>query len=157
MALLTTKTKPIVSALVLRQNRVLKRNQAFCPRPGGEIGRRRGFKIPRWKHCAGSSPAPGTIQLFCYPLLRSSLSAIGDSKSPCGRLAAVRQLESGPGYHSAFLLSLLRSTLSAIRDSKSPCGRLPPYGSSSPPRVPFSFLLSPATQNPICDRGIQPP
>ena len=31
---------------------------------GGEIGRRRGFKIPRWQHCAGSSPALGTILTF---------------------------------------------------------------------------------------------
>ena len=29
--------------------------------PGGEIGRRKGLKIPRWQHRAGSSPAPGTI------------------------------------------------------------------------------------------------
>ena len=26
----------------------------------GEIGRRKGLKIPRWQHHAGSSPAPGT-------------------------------------------------------------------------------------------------
>lgn len=31
--------------------------------PDGEIGRRKGFKIPRWKHRAGSIPAPGTIFL----------------------------------------------------------------------------------------------
>ena len=29
--------------------------------PGGEIGRRKGLKIPREKSRAGSSPAPGTI------------------------------------------------------------------------------------------------
>ena len=29
--------------------------------PGGEIGRHKGFKIPRSKGRAGSSPAPGTI------------------------------------------------------------------------------------------------
>ncbi len=29
--------------------------------PGGEIGRRKGLKIPRWKHRAGSIPALGTI------------------------------------------------------------------------------------------------
>ena len=28
--------------------------------PGGEIGRRKGLKIPRMKIRAGSSPAPGT-------------------------------------------------------------------------------------------------
>ncbi len=33
------------------------------PCPGGEIGRRKGFKIPRWKHRAGSSPALGTIHI----------------------------------------------------------------------------------------------
>ena len=27
----------------------------------GEIGRRKGLKIPRWKHRAGSIPAPGTM------------------------------------------------------------------------------------------------
>src|SRR6056297_1628593 len=34
----------------------------FCPhrRPDGEIGRRKGLKIPRPQGCAGSSPAPGT-------------------------------------------------------------------------------------------------
>ena len=47
-------------------------SQSFCdsslklscenayPCPDGEIGRRKGLKIPRWKRCAGSSPAPGT-------------------------------------------------------------------------------------------------
>ena len=29
--------------------------------PGGEIGRRKGLKIPRGKPRAGSIPAPGTI------------------------------------------------------------------------------------------------
>ncbi len=28
--------------------------------PDGEIGRRKGLKIPRWQHRAGSTPAPGT-------------------------------------------------------------------------------------------------
>ena len=32
--------------------------------PDGEIGRRKGLKIPRWKHRAGSTPAPGTIHRF---------------------------------------------------------------------------------------------
>lgn len=32
-------------------------------RPGGEIGRHKGFKIPRSFEHAGSSPAPGTIYL----------------------------------------------------------------------------------------------
>ena len=30
--------------------------------PGGEIGRRKGLKIPRWQHRAGSIPALGTIK-----------------------------------------------------------------------------------------------
>ena len=36
--------------------------------PGGEIGRRKGLKIPRWKHRAGSIPAPGTIfsKVTCF-------------------------------------------------------------------------------------------
>ena len=33
--------------------------QRLCP--GGEIGRRKGLKIPREQSRAGSSPAPGTI------------------------------------------------------------------------------------------------
>ena len=32
--------------------------------PGGEIGRRKGLKIPRWQHRAGSIPALGTILYF---------------------------------------------------------------------------------------------
>ncbi len=31
-------------------------------RPGGGIGRHKGFKIPRRSRCAGSSPARGTIK-----------------------------------------------------------------------------------------------
>lgn len=35
----------------------------------GGIGRRKGLKIPRWRHRAGSSPATGTIkgtkEAFC--------------------------------------------------------------------------------------------
>lgn len=39
--------------------------------PGGEIGRRRGFKIPRWQHRVGSSPTPGTnkIKHLAFPSL----------------------------------------------------------------------------------------
>ena len=32
-------------------------------RPGGEIGRRKGLKIPRWRHRTGSIPVPGTIKV----------------------------------------------------------------------------------------------
>ncbi len=49
--------------------------------PGGEIGRRKGLKIPRWKHLAGSSPAPGTtfktIYSIDYCLNRDSTSFTG--------------------------------------------------------------------------------
>ena len=37
----------------------VSRIAALCP--DGEIGRRKGLKIPRWQHRAGSIPAPGTI------------------------------------------------------------------------------------------------
>ena len=37
------------------------RNLTIGQRPGGGIGRRKGLKIPRWRHRAGSNPAPGTI------------------------------------------------------------------------------------------------
>ena len=33
---------------------------ALASRPGGEMGRRKGLKIPRRQLRAGSSPAPGT-------------------------------------------------------------------------------------------------
>ena len=36
------------------------------PCRGGEIGRRRGFKIPRWQHLVGSSPTPGAIEINRY-------------------------------------------------------------------------------------------
>ena len=38
----------------------------FCKMlcPSGEIGRHKGFKIPRSYECAGSSPASGTIIIF---------------------------------------------------------------------------------------------
>ena len=32
--------------------------------PGGEIGRRKGLKIPRCKNRAGSTPALGTINIW---------------------------------------------------------------------------------------------
>ncbi len=35
--------------------------------PGGEIGRRKGLKIPRRQLHAGSIPAPGTILIFLSP------------------------------------------------------------------------------------------
>ena len=42
--------------------------------PGGEIGRRKGLKIPRWRHRAGSSPAPGTIKEYETSTLFSTSS-----------------------------------------------------------------------------------
>ena len=40
---------------------VIQTRKSVCP--GGEIGRHKGFKIPRSKGRAGSSPAPGTISI----------------------------------------------------------------------------------------------
>ena len=41
----------------------LRHDKSFAQRicPGGEIGRRKGLKIPRLNGRAGSTPAPGTI------------------------------------------------------------------------------------------------
>ena len=47
--------------------------------PGGEIGRRKGLKIPRWQHRAGSSPAPGTLEI--YSSSKSPSSSPSSSKS----------------------------------------------------------------------------
>jgi hypothetical protein len=41
--------------------------------PGGEIGRHKGFKIPRSKGHAGSSPAPGTISFMLYNIFSLNL------------------------------------------------------------------------------------
>lgn len=50
-----------------RYHTCTRRKPTQCP--GGEIGRHKGFKIPRTQVRAGSSPAPGTI--YC---LNQSLS-----------------------------------------------------------------------------------
>ena len=47
MALQTMVELSIVSVTVLVQNRRPKITLNYFPCPGGEIGRRRGFKIPR--------------------------------------------------------------------------------------------------------------
>ena len=47
MALPTMGELTIVSVTALVQNRQPQNTPVFCPCPGGEIGRRRGFKIPR--------------------------------------------------------------------------------------------------------------
>ena len=62
--------------------------------PDGEIGRRKGLKIPRWQHCAGSSPAPGTTQMV---------------PSPSGKAAACKAAIPGsnPGGTSIILLKIL--------------------------------------------------
>src|SRR5690606_14402720 len=45
-----------------------------CSRPGGETGRRKGLKIPRWRHHVGSIPTPGTrgIAAFAAPTSRNA-------------------------------------------------------------------------------------
>ena len=72
MALPTKGRKgAIVTRRGLRQNARLRKSE---PCPGGEIGRRRGFKIPRWKHCVGSSPTPGTITSLKRRFIRTRLT-----------------------------------------------------------------------------------
>ncbi len=46
--------------------------------PGGEIGRRKGLKIPRLKGRAGSIPAPGTKQTL------DSIGVFSIWRIPCG-------------------------------------------------------------------------
>ena len=71
--------------LVNRQKSLGKTIQSnYCP--GGEIGRRKGLKIPRWHHHAGSTPAPGTIyrpefiRTFCAIEIAATLDAIALAK-----------------------------------------------------------------------------
>ena len=45
----------------------------YVPSLGGEIGRRKGLKIPRWKHRAGSIPARGTISIIVFLSPQSNL------------------------------------------------------------------------------------
>lgn len=56
---------------------------------GGEIGILKRFKISRWKHHAGSSPAPGTITLgriSVYPQgVCIKISCIGDEMIMIGK------------------------------------------------------------------------
>ena len=68
-------------------------------RPGGEIGRRKGLKIPRWKHRAGSIPAPGTKSILLvvryrqlspvnslYSMVKGLSDSITKSASFCGAI-----------------------------------------------------------------------
>jgi hypothetical protein len=68
-----------------KSNAVMKRKISaikvrFCP--GGGIGRHKGFKIPRSKGRAGSSPAPGTNsdnnvhQILLFAAMFMTLSAL---------------------------------------------------------------------------------
>ena len=66
---------------ILRHSRTM--HAEFPPiSPGGETGRRKGLKIPRWQHCAGSIPAPGTIYIsisykhYLITILDSNLANI---------------------------------------------------------------------------------
>ena len=58
----------------------------------GEIGRRTGLKIPRWRHCVGSSPTPGTINkiidmniscIFCQIVSQKVPAKILDQSDLC--------------------------------------------------------------------------
>lgn len=50
----------VKAALSFLIDRVIGTTYTSYLRPDGGIGRRKGLKIPGWKHCAGSSPALGT-------------------------------------------------------------------------------------------------
>ena len=59
----------------------------MAPSPDGETGRRKGLKIPRWRHHVGSIPTPGTTTAF----LRTGVEARCDafhSIATCGIVAA---------------------------------------------------------------------
>ena len=86
-------------------------------RPGGEIGRHKGLKIPRWQQRAGSSPAPGTISflyLLLYAFGRGKASpkpaglsrplSAAERRSQARRVAARNPCSPSPGHH---LLSIL--------------------------------------------------
>ncbi len=54
---------------------------SFSVCPGGEIGRRKGLKIPRWQHRTGSIPVPGTI------VVKPALHIVGCPRSGTTLLA----------------------------------------------------------------------
>ncbi len=56
----SVKVRLVLTAKLVRTDGVFHRSMR-CP--GGEIGRHKGFKIPRLSSRAGSSPARGTITL----------------------------------------------------------------------------------------------
>ena len=45
--------------------------------PGWRNGRRTGLKIPRWQHCVGSSPTPGTSLRSLWELRPCPTEAVG--------------------------------------------------------------------------------
>lgn len=47
----------------VRENEKNNWEMRFLTCPDGGIGRHKGLKIPRPQGCAGSSPAPGTIDI----------------------------------------------------------------------------------------------
>ena len=57
----SVKVRVVLTAKLVRTDGVFHRSMR-CP--GGEIGRHKGFKIPRLSSRAGSSPARGTIFLL---------------------------------------------------------------------------------------------
>lgn len=86
----------------------------------GEIGRRRGFKIPRPQGCAGSSPASGTIFLLAvsvYPAksyipATSKLStAASQPPAPAAKVYKARTLQSRGSEQLAQLWRQLASII----------------------------------------------
>ncbi len=61
----SVKVRLVLAAKLVRTDGVFHRSMR-CP--GGEIGRHKGFKIPRLSSRAGSSPARGTIILKTHHL-----------------------------------------------------------------------------------------
>ena len=56
--------------------------QAFRTCPGGEIGRRKGLKIPRGQPRAGSIPALGTTFFSAGPRIRTVLACLSSPVAP---------------------------------------------------------------------------
>jgi hypothetical protein len=57
---LSCRLKITMKLLILYELKYQEAGNRYRICPGGEIGRRKGLKIPRRKLRAGSSPAPGT-------------------------------------------------------------------------------------------------
>ena len=76
MAAIDKMRRRIASRQLVESRRLRFLQERFrCP--DGGIGRRKGLKIPRWQHRAGSNPAPGTtalffaVQLCCFCLVKN--------------------------------------------------------------------------------------